>query len=46
MFYVLHMERNIILYIIYIYVHTGSKNEQKRKSNLIAHCYIDCFSRQ
>lgn len=33
---------------IYIYLHTGSKKkkEQKRKSNLIARCYIDCFSRQ
>lgn len=33
----------------YIFIYTGSKknkNEQKRKFNLIAHCYIHCFMRQ
>lgn len=33
----------------YIFIYTGSKknkNEQKRKFNLIAHCYIHCFTRQ
>lgn len=45
--YVLHMKRNK-----YIFIYTGSKknknkkNEQKRKFNLIAHCYIHCFQKQ
>lgn len=42
--YVLHTKRNK-----YIFIYTGSKknkNEQKRKFNLIAHCYIHCFTRQ
>lgn len=28
---------------IFIYTQVVKKKEQKRKSNLIAHCYIDCF---